>query len=44
MPAGEVHTPRIHPCLWLATKAEADAVFDQLSADPAKQQCGWLAV
>ena len=42
MPAGEVLTPRIHPCLWFAT--EADAVFDRLSADPAKEQCGWLVV
>lgn len=36
------HTPAMSLVVTVASQAEADGVFDRLSADPAKEQCGWL--
>jgi predicted 3-demethylubiquinone-9 3-methyltransferase (glyoxalase superfamily) len=36
------HTPALSLRVTVADQAEADAVFDRLSAFPEQEQCGWL--
>lgn len=36
------HSPAMSLVVTVASQSEADGVFDRLSADESKEQCGWL--